>query len=91
MNTDCDCGDSQADPPFVSVALGDFSRVKARSSVCNFLKTSFNSTEIFCAVLSGPTYYIHIKAKRSRCRPGVAQKVGRDIALLFHHRGTRRG
>jgi len=24
-------------------------------------------------------------------RPGVAQKVGRGIALLFHDRGTRRG
>ena len=23
--------------------------------------------------------------------PGVAQRVGRGIALLFHHRGTRRG
>ena len=31
------------------------------------------------------------KAKWSRCRPGVAQRVGRGIALLFHDRGTRRG
>jgi len=23
--------------------------------------------------------------------PGVAQRVGRDIALLFHDRGTRKG
>ena len=29
--------------------------------------------------------------KCSRYRPGVAQKVGRGIALLFHDRGTRRG
>jgi len=29
--------------------------------------------------------------KCSRYRPGVAQRVGRGIALLFHHRGTRRG
>ena len=28
---------------------------------------------------------------RSLCRPGVAQRVGRNIALLFHDRGTRRG
>jgi len=28
---------------------------------------------------------------RSRYRPGVAQWLGRDIALLFHDRGTRRG
>ena len=31
-----------------------------------------------------------IKVKWSRYRPGVAQRVGRGIALLFHDRGTRR-
>ena len=31
------------------------------------------------------------KVKFSRYRPGVAQRVGRSIALLFHDRGTRRG
>jgi len=31
------------------------------------------------------------KLKRSRYRPGVAQRVGTGIALLFHDRGTRRG
>ena len=35
--------------------------------------------------------YLKIKVKWSRYRPGVAQRVGRDIALLFHGRGTRRG
>ena len=34
---------------------------------------------------------IIIKVKWSRYRPGVAQRVGRGIALLFHDRGTRRG
>ena len=34
--------------------------------------------------------YIYIKVKWSRYRPGVAQRVGRGIALLFHDRGTRR-
>ena len=29
--------------------------------------------------------------KRSRYRPGVAQGVGRGVALLFYDRGTRRG
>ena len=29
--------------------------------------------------------------KRSRYRPGVAQRVGRGIVLLSHDRGTRRG
>jgi len=31
------------------------------------------------------------KVKRSRYRPGVAQRVGRVIALLFHVRCTGRG
>ena len=38
--------------------------------------------------------YIYIckkKVKWSRYRPGVAQRVDRGIALLFHDRGTRRG
>ena len=34
---------------------------------------------------------IKIKVKWSRYRPGVTQRVGRGIALLFHDRGTRRG
>jgi len=29
--------------------------------------------------------------KCSRYGPGVAQRVGRFIAILFHDRGTRRG
>jgi len=32
-----------------------------------------------------------VKVKRSRYRRGVAQRVGRGIAILFHDRGTRRG
>ena len=32
-----------------------------------------------------------VKLKWSRYRPGVAQRVGRGIALLFHDRSTRRG
>ena len=34
---------------------------------------------------------VKVKVKWSRYRPGVAQRVGRVIALLFHDRGTRRG
>jgi len=34
---------------------------------------------------------LKVKVKWSRYRPGVAQRVGRGIALLFHDRGTRRG
>ena len=35
--------------------------------------------------------YIKVKVKCSRYRSGVAQRVGRGIALLLHDRGTRRG
>ena len=35
--------------------------------------------------------FTKVKVKCSRYRPGVAQRVGRGIALLFHDRGTRRG
>ena len=35
--------------------------------------------------------YIKVKVKWSRYRPGVAQRVGRGIALLFRDRGSRRG
>jgi len=34
---------------------------------------------------------VKVKVKFPRYRPGVAQRVGRGIALLFHNRGTRRG
>jgi len=33
----------------------------------------------------------HYTVKRIRYRAGVAQRVGRGIALLFHNGGTRRG
>ena len=37
-------------------------------------------------------FHIHKeKVKWSRYRPGVAQRVGKCIALLFHDRGSRRG
>ena len=35
--------------------------------------------------------YKNGRIKWSRYRPGVAHRVGRGIALLFHDRGTRRG
>jgi len=34
---------------------------------------------------------VKIKVKTSLYRPVVAQRMGRDIALLFHDRGSRRG
>jgi len=45
--------------------------------------------------LHSPPHYILdtycSKGKMIRYRPGVDQRVGRVIALLFHDRGTRRG
>jgi len=55
LNTDCDLGDSQADPSFVSVALDDFNTVKSRSCVCSSLKTKFDPPEIYYVLVSGPT------------------------------------
>ena len=37
------------------------------------------------------TVKVNLKVKWSCYRPGVAQRVGRGIALLFINRGTRRG
>jgi len=34
---------------------------------------------------------VKVEVKFSRYRPGVAQRVGRGIALLFLDHGTRRG
>jgi hypothetical protein len=36
-------------------------------------------------------WLIKVKVKWSRYRPGVAQRVGRGIALLYHDSSTRRG
>jgi len=43
----------------------------------------------FCMMVCISTIVKNVKG--SRYRPGVAQSVGRGIALLFHDRGTRRG
>jgi len=42
-------------------------------------------------ILLRPSHRWKVKVKWSRYRPGVAQRVGRGIALLFHDHGTRRG
>ena len=44
-----------------------------------------------CAVTETGHFVLIKKVKCSRYRPGVTQRVGRGIALLFHDRGTRRG
>ena len=55
----------------------------------------FASYSVYCvSLLSSATPYcfkFEVKVKFPRYRPGVVQRVGRGIALLFHYRGTRRG
>jgi hypothetical protein len=47
---------------------------------------------VLCAVIMVIIMCLGIKkVKWSRYRPGLAQRVGRCIALLFHDCGTRRG
>ena len=54
---------------------------------CNFSRWQFPSVRYDVQSTSSTK----VKVKRSRYRPGVAQRVGRGIALFFHDRGTRRG
>ena len=48
-------------------------------------------TVLVAAVVLLVVAVLNVKVKLSRYRPGVVQRVGRVIALLFHDRGTRRG
>jgi len=47
----------------------------------------FHDTKVLCSCFN--ISHEWLKVKWSRYRPGVAQRVGRGIALLFHDRGTR--
>ena len=63
--------------------------------ILTWLPTWANFTE-FCCSKSFKTCKecVYCKVKRvkwSHYRPGVAQRVGRGIALLYHDHGTRRG
>ena len=51
---------------------------------------SRTSTAIPQCLCKGALYLSLVKVKWSFYRPGVAQRVGTGIALLFHDRGTRR-
>jgi hypothetical protein len=50
---------------------------------CTYTHTHTHTHTYMCV-------YIYIKVKWSRYRPGLVQRVGRGIGLLFHDRGTRR-
>ena len=59
----------------------------------NLAKIIFNYEVLFQGFTNVPwPLFINkmVKEKWFRYRPGVAQRVGRGIALLFHERGTRR-
>jgi len=49
------------------------------------------NTEALLAASKEIGLHVRGKVKFSRYRPGVAQRVGKCIALLFHDCGTRRG
>ena len=52
----------------------------------------WNSYKISCNFFGTiPLWIVKKKSKWPRYRPGVTQRVGRGIALLFHDRGNRRG
>jgi len=51
-----------------------------------FTDVSFAQKDIYIYI-----YIYKVKVKWYRYRPGVAQRVGRGIIVLFHDRGTRRG
>ena len=73
--------------------IGTFSPT-VKTAFKNMFSYSFRPTLINKLILLNvPIIVIEgkVKVKWSRYRPGVAQRVGRGIALLFHDRGTRRG
>jgi len=53
------------------------------------LQYTLNYNVSFCCCIC--LLRFRLKVKWSHYRPGVAQRVGRCIALLFRDRGTRRG
>ena len=55
------------------------------------LQKTFDGQVTRNLLISLPRLEVKVKVKWSRYRPGVAQMVGRGIALPFHDRGTRRG
>jgi len=69
----------------------DFYSFELRGSYLRKIKTCDRNVWHFLGTFRGMNFCTYIKVKWSRYRPGVAQSVGRSIALRFHDRGTRRG
>jgi len=58
---------------------------------CSAVPQPTTNTHTYMYVCIYIYIYIKVNVKWSRYRPGVAQRVGRGIALLLHDRGIRRG
>jgi hypothetical protein len=61
-------------------------KAEISSSSCTIDSRNFRECEVWLCYFD----IYKVKVKWSRYRPGVAQRVGRGIALLFHDRGTGR-
>ena len=61
-------------------------RIGTEAAMVISSKNRINGNDIIIIII-----IIKKKVKWSRYRPGVAQRVGRGVALLFHDCGTRRG
>ena len=59
-------------------------------SVLHRRKPKFSLEAFACPNSNKLFILVKVKVKWSLYRPGVAQSVGRGIALFFHNRGTRR-
>ena len=69
--------------------LREFSSIALVTKCAASLVPAIFELRVFFKPLSSKCYTLPLKW--SRYRPGVAQRVGRGIALLFHDRGTRTG
>jgi len=75
--------------PIITAIIGD-SQLHIKGSKANYRAVLYEQwiRNFYKLVIKVKVY---VKVKISRYRPGVAQRVGRGIALLFHDRSTRRG
>jgi len=68
-----------------------FIRERSKTITKFMSKIFFGYISLFFQNFVGVCICKKVKVKWSHYRPGVAQRVGRGIALLFHDRSTRRG
>ena len=80
-------------PSCFALALPLYSTQRTSSQVYNFSPVYHKHILLgnLSLIFRYDSFLIDKEVKWPRYRPGVAQSVGRGIALLFHDRGTRRG